>query len=115
MLEPYIAAKAAMDSLAVTCAGELSRWGIETSIIVPECFTKGTNRFPTAESPSDTTTEEEYDDGAYRGPAKQVFDGLAELEPNDADVGEVAEAIVNVVGTPFGKRPLRVYIDPSKI
>lgn len=30
-LGPYFAAKAAMDSLAVTYAGEVARWGIETS------------------------------------------------------------------------------------
>jgi NAD(P)-dependent dehydrogenase (short-subunit alcohol dehydrogenase family) len=34
-LSPYFAAKAAMDSLAVSYASELTRWGIETSIIVP--------------------------------------------------------------------------------
>src|SRR5258708_15621708 len=45
-LSPYFAAKAAMDSLAVSYAGELARWGIETSIIVPGAFTKGTNHFP---------------------------------------------------------------------
>lgn len=34
-LSPYFAAKAAMDTVAVLYARELSRWGIETSIIVP--------------------------------------------------------------------------------
>jgi len=34
-LSPYFAAKAGMDSLAVLYAGELSRWGIETTIVVP--------------------------------------------------------------------------------
>eukprot|EP00873_Tetraselmis_striata_P032779 jgi/Tetstr1/453043/TSEL_040079.t1 len=34
-LSPYFAAKAAMDSLAVSYASELTRWGIETAIIVP--------------------------------------------------------------------------------
>src|SRR2546422_404847 len=34
-LAPYFAAKAAMDALAVVYARELTRWGIETSIIVP--------------------------------------------------------------------------------
>jgi len=37
-----------------------------------------------------------------------VFD-----EGADADASLVADAIVNVVDTPFGKRPLRVHIDPS--
>src|SRR5690242_8940586 len=32
-----------MDSLAVSYAGELARWGIETSIIVPGAYTKGTS------------------------------------------------------------------------
>ena len=40
-LAPYFAAKAAMDSLAVLYARELSRWGIETTIVVPGAFTKG--------------------------------------------------------------------------
>ena len=44
-LSPYFAAKAAMDALAVQYARELSRWGIETSIIVPGAFTSGTNHF----------------------------------------------------------------------
>src|SRR5258706_255263 len=34
-----------MDSLAVLYARELSRWGIETTIVVPGAFTKGTNHF----------------------------------------------------------------------
>ena len=40
--------------------------------------------------------------------------GLAALEPPDADPTAVADAIVKVVGTPFGKRPFRVHIDPSQ-
>ena len=34
-----------MDSLAVLYARELSRWSIETTIVVPGAFTKGTNHF----------------------------------------------------------------------
>ena len=48
-LSPYFAAKAAMDSLAVSYASELARWGIETAIIVPGAFTKGTNHFAHSE------------------------------------------------------------------
>ena len=44
-LAPYFAAKAAMDAVAVSYAGELARWGIETTIVVPGAFTKGTNHF----------------------------------------------------------------------
>src|SRR5215470_17549637 len=44
-LAPYFAAKAGMDAVAVSYAGELARWNIETSIIVPGAFTSGTNHF----------------------------------------------------------------------
>jgi NAD(P)-dependent dehydrogenase (short-subunit alcohol dehydrogenase family) len=113
-LSPYFAAKAAMDSLAVSYAGELARWGIETSIIVPGAFTKGTNHFAHAGSPADTARAAEYDEGPYAGLPEQALRGLASLEPADADAGAVAEAIVGVVDMPFGKRPFRTHIDPSQ-
>ena len=31
-----------------------------------------------------------------------------------ADAGAVADAIVGVVGAPFGKRPFRLHIDPTQ-
>ncbi|UFW63210.1 SDR family NAD(P)-dependent oxidoreductase [Rhizobium laguerreae] len=113
-LSPYFAAKAAMDSLAVSYAGELTRWGIETSIIVPGAFTKGTNHFAHSGSPDDTARAAEYNEGPYKGVPEQALQGLAALEPADADAGAVAAAIVNVVGKPFGTRPFRVHIDPSE-
>lgn len=113
-LSPYFAAKAAMDSLAVSYAGELARWGIETAIIVPGAFTKGTNHFTRSGAPADRARAAEYDEGPYAGVAERALKGLASLEPPDADVGAVAEAIVKVVDTPFGKRPFRTHIDPSQ-
>lgn len=113
-LSPYFAAKAAMDSLAVSYASELARWGIETSIVVPGAFTKGTNHFAHAGAPADTARATEYTAGPYAGVAEQALKGLASLEPPDAEPGSVAEAIVRVVDTPFGKRPFRVHIDPSQ-
>ena len=59
-LAPYFAAKAGMVSLAVSYAGELARWGIETSIIVPGAFTKGTNHFAHAGAPHDKARVAEY-------------------------------------------------------
>ena len=113
-LSPYFAAKAAMDSLAVSYSTELARWGIETSIIVPGAFTKGTNHFAHSGKPADEARAAEYDNGPYAGVAKLALDGLAALEPADADAGEVAKAIAAVVDTEFGKRPFRVHIDPSQ-
>src|SRR6202050_4352927 len=60
-LAPYFAAKAGMDSLAVSYAGELARFGIETSIIVPGAFTSGTNHFVHAGNPEDEKTLAAYE------------------------------------------------------
>src|SRR6202048_4169726 len=113
-LSPYFAAKAAMDSLAVSYSTELARWGIETSIIVPGAFTKGTNHFAHSGSPADTVRAAQYDDGPYAGVPERAFKGLAALGPADADVRTVAEAIVKVVDMPFGKRPFRTHVDQSQ-
>jgi NAD(P)-dependent dehydrogenase (short-subunit alcohol dehydrogenase family) len=113
-LAPYFAAKAAMDSLAVSYASELTRWGIETSIIVPGAFTKGTNHFVHSGKPADQARVSEYNEGPYAGVADEALKGLAALEPADADVGEVAKAIVEIVGMPLGSRPFRKHIDPSQ-
>lgn len=113
-LSPYFAAKAAMDSLAVSYASELARWGIETTIVVPGAFTKGTNHFAHAGAPADQARAAEYDNGPYAGVPQQALQGLAALEPADADAGSVAAAIVEVIGMPFGSRPFRTHIDPSQ-
>jgi NAD(P)-dependent dehydrogenase (short-subunit alcohol dehydrogenase family) len=113
-LAPYFAAKAAMDSLAVSYSGELARWGVETSIVVPGAFTKGTNHFLRAAQPADKARQAEYDQGPHAGLPDVALKGLASLEPPDADVAAVADAIVKIVDTPFGKRPFRVHVDPSR-
>ena len=113
-LAPYFAAKGGMDALAVVYARELTRWGIETSIIVPGAFTGGTNHFAHAGSPADKARVAEYEAGPYAGFADQVLKGFASIVPPDADVSAVADAIVKVVDAPFGKRPFRVHIDPTQ-
>jgi NAD(P)-dependent dehydrogenase (short-subunit alcohol dehydrogenase family) len=113
-LSPYFAAKAAMDALAVQYARELSRWGIETSIIVPGAFTKGTNHFAHSGRPADEARLAEYEAGPYQGFGEQVQKAFAEIVPEDADVAGVADAIVEIVDMPFGKRPFRVHYDPTQ-
>lgn len=113
-LAPYFAAKAAMDALAVSYAGELSRWGIETSILVPGAFTKGTEHFAHAGHPQDRVREQDYfGEGPTHGLDKQAMDGLAAAEPADANVDDVADAMVSIVDAPRGRRPFRVHVDPS--
>src|SRR5215469_3842744 len=113
-LAPYFAAKAGMDALAVLYARELALWGIETSIIVPGAFTKGTNHFAHAGAPNDKARLAEYETGPYKGYGKKIQEAFAAIVPDDADVNAVAAAIVKVVDAPFGKRPFRVHIDPTQ-
>jgi NAD(P)-dependent dehydrogenase (short-subunit alcohol dehydrogenase family) len=113
-LAPYFAAKAGMDAMAVQYARELTRWGIETSIIVPGAFTGGTNHFAHSGRPADDTRVAEYEAGPYAGFGEQIQTAFAAIVPPDADASAVAAAIVKVVDTPFGKRPFRMHIDPSQ-
>ena len=111
-LAPYFAAKAAMDSLAVSYAGELARWGIETSIVVPGSFTSGTNHFVHSGRPEDKAVEAEYET-KYEGLMDQVAEKLAALAPADAHASQVSEEIARIVALPDGRRPYRVHIDPA--
>ncbi len=49
--------------------------------------------------------------GPYIGVMHQALQGLAALDPADADVAEAARAIVDM---PHGCRPFRCHIDPSQ-
>jgi hypothetical protein len=102
-----------MDALAVSYATELNRWGIETSIIVPGAFTSG-NHFAHTGAPADKARQAEYDNGPYAHLGDDIMKGFAATAPADADVADVAKAIVSVVDLPFGKRPFRVHIDPAQ-
>ena len=108
-LGPYGAAKAAMDSLAVTLAYELVRFGIETSIVVPGAFTQGTDHFPSAGKPADTDTVAAY--SRYDGVMDRIGERLSALTPAHADPRAVADEIVRIVGLPAGTRPMRSLID----
>ena len=112
-LAPYFAAKAAMDAMAISYAGELARWGVETSIIVPGSFTTGTNHFAHAGKPADSARAAEYAEGPTRDVAEVALKNLAGIAPPDADPQDVARTIVKVVDTAFGKRPFRVHVDPA--
>lgn len=112
-LAPYFAAKAAMDALAVSYAAELVRFGIDTAIVVPGAFTSGTNHFAHAGTPADTGRADAYDE-RYGTLLAGLDQRLGALVPPDADVAEVAEAVVRLVDLPAGRRPLRTHVDPSR-
>ncbi len=106
---PYGAAKAAMDSLAVTLSYELARFGVETSIVVPGAFTSGTDHFPSAGKPADAATAAAY--ARYDGVMDQIGERLTALTPAHADPKAVADEVVRIVGLAKGTRPMRSVID----
>jgi len=112
-LAPYFAANAAMESLAISYAGELATWGIDTSIVAPGVFSTGTNHFQYSDRPEDTKVARAYAKGPTADLQDRVARGHAAMEPEDADPEEVARAIVRVVDLPAGKRPFHVTIDPA--
>jgi NAD(P)-dependent dehydrogenase (short-subunit alcohol dehydrogenase family) len=106
---PYGAAKAAMDSLAVTLAYEMARFGVETSIVVPGAFTSGTDHFPSAGKPEDSARAAAY--ARYDCVMDQIGERLSALTPPDADPKAVADEVVRIVGMEKGTRPMRSVID----
>jgi NAD(P)-dependent dehydrogenase (short-subunit alcohol dehydrogenase family) len=112
-LGPYFAAKAAEDALAVSYAGELIRFGIETTIVVPGAFTSGTNHFANAGTPEDSERADAYTE-QYGKLRDELPDRLGSLVPPDAEASEVATEIARIVNLPDGQRPFRIHIDPSR-
>lgn len=111
---PHVAAKAGMDLLAGQYAQELTRWGIETSIVVSGQFAHDARRFSHAIKPADDIRAAEYEAGPYAGLARRIRETIGEIASADADPGAVAGAITAIVDTPFGHRPFRLHIDPGQ-
>jgi NAD(P)-dependent dehydrogenase (short-subunit alcohol dehydrogenase family) len=110
-LGAYASSKAALDALALSYAGELARWGIETTIVVPGAL--GPGHYVRSGRPRDTMRAEEYDDGPTCDISEVALNGLAQLSPQDPDPEAIARAIAKVIDTPFGERPLRIHFDPD--
>ena len=83
-----------------------------TTIVIPGSFTSGTNHFAHAGHAADDAVAAAYEQH-YGGLMDDVSRKLADLLPDDADAGEVARQIGRVVDLPKGKRPFRIYVDPS--
>jgi NAD(P)-dependent dehydrogenase (short-subunit alcohol dehydrogenase family) len=111
-LAPYFAAKAAMDALAVSYAGELIRFGIGTSIVVPGAFTSGTNHFAHAGSPADNDRESAYEEH-YGTLRSELGQRLAALIPPEADAGDVASEIARIVDLPTVRCPFGPTSTPA--
>ena len=113
-LGAYCAAKAAMDALALSYAGELARWNIETSIVLPAAFPLAPEHRPDLESPEDSARLKEYMLGPTAALDQQITRGMEWSALVGADTAQISRTIVAVVAMPFGTRPLRVSLDSEQ-
>lgn len=111
-LSAYASSKAALDALALGYAGELARWGVETTIVVPSAL--GPGHYIRSGRPRDTIRAEEYADGPTADLSEIALSALAQLPAQDRTPQAVAGAIADVVDMPFGQRPLRVHFGPDE-
>ncbi len=110
-LGPYVASKAAFDALAQETGYEASQFGIETTIIMPGAFTRGTEHFLNASHASDQAVSAAY---ATLDPmvARNEKATASLIAPGiDADPAAVATEIARVLALPAGAKPARSVID----
>ncbi len=102
-----------MDQLAVSYARELSPLGIDTAIVVPGAYTKGTNHFAHAGSPEDRERADAYAAAWPDGFAERIQTALAATDPPDSDPAEIGRTVAAIVRAPAGQRPFRTVVDPA--
>ncbi len=110
-LASYCASKYALESLAEGYRAELSGFGIESCIVEP-------GGFPTAFmsgmiSPGDTDRMNQYGEMASL-PETSIHGYVAYVQSIPEQRPErVAEAVLQLVNTPFGEKPFRTVVDFS--
>jgi NAD(P)-dependent dehydrogenase (short-subunit alcohol dehydrogenase family) len=110
-LASYSASKYALESLVEGYRAELSGFGIESCIIEPGGFPTGF--MGGMLTPSDTERVTQYGEMASL-PETSLNGYVAYLESIPEQRPErVAEAVVDLVNTPFGEKPFRTVVDFS--
>ncbi len=106
----YGASKHALEALAVSYRYELAHVGIDSVLVEPGAF--GTPIFQKILQPADTTRTASY--GSYADRPQKSFDDFsaAMSGPDGPNPQLVADAIVALIETPAGQRPLRTVVDP---
>lgn len=113
-LGPYVASKAAFDVLAQATRYEVAPLGIESVIVMPGPFTRGTAHFLNAGHASDTAVAEGY---AELDPlvARNLEATNSLFAPGvAADPVVVADEITRILALPFGERPFRSIVDLTR-
>ncbi len=110
---PYVMGKMAFDAIAEATAYEVGAFGIESVIIMPGAFTKGTSHFDTHVDPADQKVVSDYirlqdDFDRYAPGLERLFEGRE--QPAQA----VADEVARVLALPRGEKPLRTEVDFSE-
>jgi len=112
---PYVASKAAGEALADAMGLEVSRFGIETVIVVPGAFTSGTEHFAHAHTPADSAVVAQYGDLSAVIPLLGArLDAIDAANGGALDVSAVGEAIRRALDLPHGERPARIVVDAQR-
>jgi NAD(P)-dependent dehydrogenase (short-subunit alcohol dehydrogenase family) len=110
-LASYSASKYALESLAEGYRAELAGFGIESCIVEPGGFPTGF--MDGMLRPSDTERTEQYGEMASL-PETSINGYVAYVESIPEQRPErVAEAVVDLINTPFGEKPFRTVVDFS--
>ncbi len=112
---PYVASKAAGEALAEAMGLEVSRFGIETVIVVPGAFTSGTEHFAHAHAPADGAVVAQYGDLPAVIPLLRTrLDAIDAANGGALDVSAVGEAVRRALDLPHGGRPRRIVVDAQR-
>lgn len=112
---PYVASKAAGDALAEVMGFEASPFGIDSVIVTPGAFTRGTEHFAHAEGPLDTAVIAQYGDLPARAAGLAAkLDAVDAAHGGALGVEAVGEAVCRVLALPHGRRPPRITVDAQQ-
>ncbi len=108
---PYTASKSALEGLAETYRYELAPSGIDVAIVEPGGF--GTSFRANMQQAADEDVADAY--GRLRERQLKLWHNITKrFQRSDApDPGIVADALIELIEKPAGKRPLRTVIDPA--
>ena len=107
---PYTATKYAVEGLSESYRYELAGTGVDVVVVEPGGF--GTGFAANMVMPADEVRVESY--GELRETPRQMWSGMVQqLQGENApDPQVVADAILTLIETPAGQRPLRTVVDP---
>jgi ABC-type dipeptide/oligopeptide/nickel transport system ATPase subunit len=107
---PYTATKYAIEGLSESYRYELSATGVDVVIVEPGGFR--TNFWSELEPPADAGRGQSY--GSLAELPQKMYGGIAAAlhQESAPDPNVVAGAVLKIIETPVGQRPLRLVVDP---